>query len=126
MTHTRESALARIEELAALAPGWLDGGGDSLPQEVAERGKELVAVTPESLLAHYGIFPTEEGNLTFEFPSFNGNVFYDVLVDRTGLRVSRLSFGDACEDEELRFTNPVDAAHVLEEWFRELPSSNKV
>lgn len=61
-----ENAMARLNELRALPPGWHDGSGQSLSWE-ALRDAELFFSERPNYCRSYKIFPTEAGSLLIDF-----------------------------------------------------------
>lgn len=62
------SAIARIDELAALEKGWLDGDGEEIRPETVVFAKEICTALYRSGAHDFSIFPTPEGNIQFEWP----------------------------------------------------------
>lgn len=58
----------RLNKLANLQPGWLDGHGKAIPPTVIEAATEFISLLEHSD-AHqdYGIFPTEHGHILIEW-----------------------------------------------------------
>ena len=60
-------AMARIAELRRLEKGWLDGEGEAVSQAAIRTARAVLHKRPDIAKLRLGIFPTEEGGLTFEF-----------------------------------------------------------
>lgn len=60
-------AMARISELRKLEKGWLDGDGEAVSQTAIRTARAVLHRRPDIAKLRLGIFPTEEGGLTFEF-----------------------------------------------------------
>lgn len=66
--HTITSGYARLAELAALEDGWLDGEGIAPTNQAVEVAYNLHLVFQNSGDVGYGIFPSTEGGIWFEWP----------------------------------------------------------
>ncbi|MCC0808309.1 hypothetical protein FPV16_19195 [Methylobacterium sp. W2] len=60
-------AMTRIAELRKLEKGWLDGDGEAISQGAIKTARAVLHRRPDIAKLRLGIFPTEEGGLTFEF-----------------------------------------------------------
>ncbi|MCW3782951.1 hypothetical protein [Defluviimonas salinarum] len=60
-----ERALARLDEIAALRPGWFHGAGERIAPVALDAVREIVGRHPE-LIRHAGIFPTMIGGISIE------------------------------------------------------------
>jgi len=87
-------AMIRIDELRKLERGWLDGNGEAISQIAIEAARSALLQRPDIAKSKLGIFPTEEGGLTFEFTGNawqlsieimpSGSIeFYGIQVDGT-------------------------------------------
>jgi len=83
----------RLEELAALKDGWLDGSGSAISREAMRAAETLLFWCVDEGIARPGIFPTESGGIHLEWDDPNET---EVVVEATG--TVRL-FSDTVSDD---------------------------
>jgi len=100
-------SMSRIADLRALEGGWLDGGGKAISQSAVQLARSVLHRRPDIARYGLGVFPTEEGGITFEFQKngweyaievlpAGGIEFYGVELVGTA-NVEPVGFGDASQ-----------------------------
>lgn len=72
-------AMNRIADLRKLEKGWLDGDGEAVSQGAIKTARALLHRRPDIAKLRLGIFPTEEGGLTFEFHKDGWNYVIEMM-----------------------------------------------
>lgn len=72
-------AMNRVSDLRKLGKGWLDGEGDAISQGAVKAARAVLDRRPDIAKLRLGIFPTEEGGLTFEFHKDGWNYVIEVM-----------------------------------------------
>ena len=73
---------ARLEELAALKPGWLDGEGLAVSKDALRTAESFLFHVLDAQISRPGVFPTPEGGIQMEWP--NGPLELEVIVSNGG------------------------------------------
>lgn len=73
-------AMNRVSELRKLEKGWLDGEGEAISQGAVKAARAVLVKRPDIAKLRLGIFPTEEGGLTFEFHKGGWNYVIEVML----------------------------------------------
>lgn len=98
----------RLQELAELRPGWLDGSGQPPTRQSIQAAEALLFALIESRLPRPGIFPTPEGGIQMEWRE---SADLEVQVSGSG---SILLFADDEDDNGFLASANLIAARVRE------------
>lgn len=98
---------ARIAELAALKPGWLDGSGQEISGPVLHTAKSIATALPANLHP-LSIYPTEPGGIEIEWRDQHGTHSIDIQPDGTLFLLS--------DDPADHVTVPVEAHPPYHRW----------
>ncbi|HUZ25445.1 MAG TPA: hypothetical protein VMV07_16945 [Streptosporangiaceae bacterium] len=93
------AVLSRLDDMAILSAGWLDGGGEKVTGEALERAREMLPELLRRDIPRPRIYPTPEGGLQAEWSGEGREVSITFEVDGalSALAVS----GDSGEPDEL-------------------------
>lgn len=119
-----QNRLARLDEIIALAPGWLDGGGKAISQANANVARDLLG-SFDSVHSQFlpSVFPTEEGGISLEWVSNNfaflevevedGNMFMFSMEAKTQAKTRQYTSSDKATKD--------DILTKIAEWVKENP-----
>lgn len=90
----------RLNEISALSPGWLDGGGEAVGAKAVETARRLLAELLAHDVPHPRVFPTPEGGVQAEWTIDDREISVTFESDGSLYAISvHLESGDADEPE---------------------------
>lgn len=132
MTTTQGTTLTktmhRIEDLATIEDGWLDGAGSAMTPAALDTAKKLAEGLSEENLDRFAIFPRELGGLSFEYMRHDDPISIELDIEANGTlilfalnhndKVDRYIEGVTLEDA-LRFAaDPMSGDVIHEQLYR--------
>lgn len=120
-------ANARITELAALEPGWLDGYGVGPTEAATSAARELTDLLGTDVGA-FAIFPREEGGLSFESMHRASSTSREVEINADGTTNLFAMNHDVVDGRSVYIegTTLTDAVKFLSAPFAETPTDSQL
>lgn len=80
MARTLASQISRLNELAQLKDGWLDGEGSKISPEALTAAHQLTPQLHGVSNRQFNIFPTEAGGLSFEHMTLKDRIHIEIEI----------------------------------------------